>query len=226
MSPLATKSALWGAQNRLRGVRDNVEVLSPRSLDQAGIGTDGDELSVDVLALSARAVEDDLAFTTDKNLRNIYKDSAGIWHFVLLPFVIPPLILPTVPAGWNGTFCSGDSQAVPLDGGGVGQTLWLNVPGSFERVYINATPTYSNKNGDFSITSAELSWRDSSWTPPAPPAIPGSTIQTVPFDWWVELMIPNTSVAPTHADYNKPQGNSATSVNHGTREFYPPALYT
>lgn len=225
MSPIAIKSALWGAQNRLRGVRDNTEVLSPYGLDQAGV--DPDELADPIAVLGARPIEDDVVYGTSFNLSGIYKDSDGVWHFVLVPFVIPPLLLPSVPAdNWIGGLADGRSQTAPIDPvTGEGNTLWLNVVGSIERV--ETSPGYwENKSGEFSISEASLSWQNASWTAPAPPAIPGTGVSTEPFDWWVELMTPNTGVAGDHPDYNKPVGNSAFEVNHGDREFYPPHMYS
>lgn len=221
MSTLATNTALWAAQNKLRGVRDSVQPLSLFGVVQPG--TDPDELAESISVLGARPVDGASVSSTDFNLRDIYKD-AGVWRFALEPFVIPPFIIPTVPtANWNGGLIGG-RQTAPLDGAGRASTLWLNVVGTIERVEVG--PGYwENKSSAFTITSATIQWQAYGWTPPAAPPIPGPGSQHVPFDWWAELMIPNTSVATNHPDYNKPTGNSAFEVNHGDREFYPPYMY-
>lgn len=222
MSPLATRTALWGAQNKLRVVRDNVQPLSVFGVVQAG--ADPDELAVPLSALGARPVDGVSGDGTDINLRGIYKD-AGSWYFVLEPFVIPPLILPSVPIFyWDGGLGDGRSQTAPLDAVGRASTLWLNITGSIERVE-TSPGVYSNKSSAFEITGASIQWQEYGWTPPAPPAVPGSGVQDVPFDQWSELMIPNTGVAVDHPDYNKPVGNGAFEVNQGGREFYPQYMY-
>lgn len=213
---LLQKSALWGAQNRLRMVRDRVASLAPFTLLQEGTG--GDELTDPLTVLGDRPFEDGET-TSSTNLSSIRKSPSGKWYFVLEPFVIPPLILPGLPAGWNGTLAQGFEQELPIDGAtGHALTLWLRVEGAIYRVQ-TSPGFWENKSGEYQLSSANLRWEISSFTPPDQPPIPGPSEAMVRFDWWVQIFIPNTAVAPDHEDFNKPVGYYRTN-----NEFYPPYL--